>query len=257
MKMRKYVVAAAIAAAATTAVGGTTYAAPVDAPDGSTLSTDLAPGINYTASIVDNSVVISTDAGSLTTVGNQFQILDDHGNMVAGIPLTYRKNNADYPIAAKVRERTVTLTPSTDASQAVPAQDVAQDIAVPQVDAAGLIASAYATPEERETAALGRFVQQVTVASMVGAMIGTIVGGVIGCVGGLVVGGAATAPVAWLLGAGPLAGCIGGAALLAPIGALAGTIALGGPILTVALFQYFETMNTPLDPPAPAPAPGA
>lgn len=254
MNIRKFAAVSFVAIAATGIASGTAYAAPEPQgqPDGTVMSADLAPGIHYTASIVDKSVVISTDAGSLTAVGNQLQILDDRGNLVAGLPLTYRKNNADYPIAAQISARSVTLTPNTEPAAGTPAPDVPHEGSLSQSDALRQVAASYPTPEARDAAALGTFVQQVTVASIAGAMIGTIVGGGIGCVGGLVVGGVATAPVAWLLGAGPLAGCIGGGVLLAPVGTVVGTIAVGGPILAVALFQYFQTMAAPI-----VPAPGA
>ncbi|MEV0354823.1 hypothetical protein AB0H71_02060 [Nocardia sp. NPDC050697] len=252
MRIRQYLGAAAMSIAAVTIATGSAHAAPPAATDDTTITAEVLPGVGYTADIVDNSVVLSTDAGSLTIVDGRFQILDQQGNLLAGLPLTYRRDNADYPIVAEVAGRTITLTPVTDPAAATPAIDVDHSAAVPQADAVARIVAGYSTPQERESAALGRLVQQVSVASIVGAMLGTIIGGGIGCVGGIIVGGAATAPVAWLLGAGPIAGCIGGAFLLAPIGALAGTIAVGGPILGVAVFQYFEAVGTPL-----APAPGA
>ncbi|AHH17930.1 hypothetical protein NONO_c31430 [Nocardia nova SH22a] len=103
MKIRKTAVVAALVATIVGTAYGTAAAAPTpgDKPDTSTVSTDVLPGAHYRASIVDHSVVVTTDGGSLTTLGSQLQVLDAHGQMVAGVPLTYNRDGKDWPIAAR------------------------------------------------------------------------------------------------------------------------------------------------------------
>ncbi|NKY43828.1 hypothetical protein [Nocardia cerradoensis] len=213
-----------------------------------TAGSPVAPEINYTAQIRDQSVFFSTDVGSLAVRGERLDVLDPEGNEVAAIPLTYRMNNLEHRISAVVTDRTVVLTPSVDPTAAVPSPDVPRADVLPIDDALEHVAATYPSPDARSADALGTLVQQVTVASMLSGMIGTIVGAGIGCVAGLVVGTAATTPVAWLLGAGPIAGCVGGAVLFGSIGAIGGTLLVGGPITVGALFQYFQTMNAPIVP---------
>ncbi|KAA0022247.1 hypothetical protein [Antrihabitans cavernicola] len=238
MKVTQLSVVAVAAIAALGIVSGTANAAPVDggANDGTTISTDLLPGIHYTASIVDHSVVVTTDAGRLTTRDGQFEILGANGDLVAGVPLTYRMDQQDFPIAAQISGNTVTLTPS----------------ATPVAAQVHPVAQQYPSVDARNAAAFTTLVQQTTLAAALGAMIGTVVGGVTGCLLGATALTAATIPLAALLGAGPIAGCAAGAVLLGPVGTIAGAIVVGAPIVAVSAFQYFSAVNAPF---APAPAP--
>ncbi|MEU1984469.1 hypothetical protein [Nocardia sp. NPDC019395] len=246
MKYRKLAVTTVSAVAVTGLWSGTAYAQP--APDG-----NGATEIHYSAEIVGKSVVLSTDTGSLAIAGNRLDILDDSGNKVTTVPLTYRMDNLDRPIAAEITDRTVVLTPDADPAAASPARDVPRTDVMPVDAALQQVAATYPDADARSADALATLTQQVSVASILSGMIGTVIGAGIGCIGGLVVGAAATAPVAWLLGAGPIAACLGGAVLFGSVGAIGGTLLVGGPIAVAALFQYFHTMNAPIVPPTTSP----
>ncbi|MDR7167290.1 hypothetical protein J2W56_001008 [Nocardia kruczakiae] len=213
------------------------------------------PEIHYTAQLDGKSVKFSTDVGSLAVRDQHLDVLDDHGNQVAAIPLTYRMNDLDHPIAAAVSDRTVVLTPDTNPAAAMPAADAPRADVHPVAEAVEHVAATYPSPDARSADALATLTQQLTVATMLSGMLATIVGAGVGCVAGLVVGAAATTPVAWLLGAGPIAGCVGGAVLFGSIGAIGGTLLVGGPLAVGAVFQYFQTMNAPIVP-GGSPQPG-
>jgi hypothetical protein len=229
--------------AATALSSGTAFAEP--APDAA-----AASGIHYTANIRGKSVVLSTDRGSMAVRGQHLEILDGHGNEVAAVPLRYRLDNLDHPITAAITGRTVVLTPDANPAAATTARDVPRASVVPVADALRNIAASYPSADARSADALSTLTQQLTVATLSSTLIGTVVGAGIGCVAGLVVGAAATMPVAWLLGTGPIAGCLGGAVLLAPLSGIGSTLLGGGPLAVASVFQYFQTMNAPIVPPA-------
>ncbi|MQY31842.1 hypothetical protein NRB56_74530 [Nocardia sp. RB56] len=248
MKNRKIAVTAAMALAATGVWSGIASAEPPASAAGGT-------ALHYTAKIEGKSVVLSTDLGSLAVHDDRLDILDPAGSPVAGVPLVYRMDNLDHPIKAEVVDKTVVLTPDTTPAAAKPATDLPREGVVQVADGVQQIAASYPNPDARSADALGTLTQQLSVATLLSGMFGTIVGAGVGCVGGLVVGAAATAPVAWLLGAGPVASCLGGAVLFGALGAIGGTLLVGGPIAVAALFQYFQTINAPIVPPAdPQPA---
>ncbi|AHH21040.1 hypothetical protein [Nocardia nova] len=221
----------ALTIAALTIAGGTANADAPAAPQqpGSTLSTDVLPGIHYTANVVDHSVVLRTDGGRLNVRGNQFEILDDNGNLVAGMPLTYKRDQRDWPIAAQVDGRTAVLTPSTNPADAV----------------------ASATPDltpvdDDQTAvfndALGVAANQIGLATGLGVLVGTAIGLVGGCVAGALVGTALMPPIFF---AGAPGGCLAGGSAGVALGAAAGTIILGVPVAIISGIQFFDTINKP------------
>lgn len=113
MKFRKFAATSALVIAAMGIGAGTSYAQPATVGN---------PDIHYTADVVDKSVVVRTDAGSLTTDNNQLQVRDNLGNVVAGFPLSYLRDGLEYPIAAAADgANEVTLTPSVDPAAAHPA----------------------------------------------------------------------------------------------------------------------------------------
>ncbi|NUS91266.1 MAG: hypothetical protein HOQ36_02465, partial [Nocardia sp.] len=79
MNLRKFAVTSALLAVAIGIGTGTSYAAP---------SAVGNHDIHYTADIVGKSVMVRTDAGSLTTENDQLQVRDSFGNVVAGMPLS-------------------------------------------------------------------------------------------------------------------------------------------------------------------------
>ncbi|MFD4462617.1 hypothetical protein [Nocardia sp. NPDC058480] len=247
--IKKFTAAAALAALTVSAVGGQALADPAPAPEPNGLEQielPLAPGINYTASIVDKSVVIATDVGSFTERDGKVQIRNGVGTVVAELPLTYQLAGRAYPIAAEFNGTTATLTPDRNTAAAVTVADAPTTGPLVSIaDARRQADASYPTVEARNAAAFGSLVQQATIASVSGAMIGTVIGGVAGCVLGAAVLTAATLPLAALLGAGPIAGCAAGALMLGPVGTMAGTIFVGAPILAYSAFQYFQTVHAP------------
>lgn len=233
--MKKFAATSAIAIAALTVSAGTAYAdtpSPSDPAAGkpdATISTDVAPGIHYTANVVDQSVVLRADAGRLTTRGNQFELLDGNGNLAFGMPLTYRLDHKDWPIAAQIDAdgRTATLTPSRNPADAV---------ASTQPEAKPIFS------QDDFNAALGVAANQVGLASGLGVLLGTAIGLAGGCVAGAVVGTALMPP---LFFAGAPGGCIAGAISGAALGAAIGTVAIGGPAAVVSLVQMYNTLTAP------------
>ncbi len=248
----KFTTAAALAVLTVSSVGVQALADPTPPSNGlEQIEVPLAPGINYTAGIVDQSVVIATDVGSFTQRDGKVQIHNAGGAVVAELPLTYQIANRAYPIAASFNGTTATLTPDRSSAAAVPVADAAPSGPLVAIaDARRQADASYPTAEARNAAAFGSLVQQATIASVSGAMIGTVIGGVAGCVLGAAVLTAATLPLAALLGAGPIAGCAAGVLMLGPVGTMAGTISVGAPILAYSAFQYFQTVHAPFVAPA-------
>ncbi|MGW1737344.1 hypothetical protein ACWCPQ_00880 [Nocardia sp. NPDC001965] len=223
MQTRRYIAASLLAVAALGATSATAYAAPTPtAPDnGSTLQTDILPGIHYTASIVDSSVVLRTQGGSLTVQGSQFQVLDDQGRLVAGLPLTYLKDGKEWPIAAQVDGNTATFTPSTDPAQARPAA-MLQPVGAEDFDSA-----------------LSMAATQFGLATGIGTLLGSLIGGALGCVAGAVIGAPLVVPTFFV---GPIGLCITGAAAGVTLGVAAGVVLIGVPVGIAAALQFYDTV---------------
>lgn len=215
MKLRNGLIAI-FATAAT--VAGLVTAAPANAAPPST-------DIGYTADVVGDHVVFSTDVGSLRTSGGQFQIVDAKGNVAASIPLLYNLEDQQFPIIADITGNTATLTPVREGGTKVNVSDTVRK----------QVADGPRTQQERDTQALSTLGTYVSVSVAVGGLIGTIVGGVLGCVVGAVIG----------VGVGCFPGLVAGAG----IGTIIGTIAVGGPTLVGAGIQFFNTINSPFTPP--------
>lgn len=229
MGMKSFVAASVLMAATVGMAGGTAYAAPVPEPEppaGSTLRTDILPGIHYTASIVDNSVVLRTDGGSLTTRGTQFQVLDGEGRLVAGMPLTYLRDGREWPIAARVDGNTATFTPSTNPADTRSAT-MLQPVDIENVG------------DVDPNTALGMVGTQFGLATAVGTLLGSLVGGALGCVAGAVIGAPLVVPTFF---AGPVGLCIAGAATGITLGAAAGMILIGVPVGIASAIQFYNSV---------------
>lgn len=231
------VTAFAITAVVTTSSIASAAPEPAVPPPASTLETEILPGIHYTANIVDTSVVLTTDAGSLTTQGNQFQVLDTTGKLVAGFPLTYYRDGKEWPIAAQIDGRRATLTPSTEPETATPLEDAALPLQPTALD--------VQSPEF--TAAIVNFGTEVALGVGIGSLIGTAIGAGIGCIaGGALVGTAVAVPTIGTLAVpGFLGGCLVTGAAAGAIGAVAGTIIVGGPVAVASALQFYNAINAP------------
>ncbi|MFE3255212.1 hypothetical protein [Nocardia sp. NPDC059229] len=227
--LNKFTATAALAVAALAITTGTAAA---DAPatqerPGSTISTDVVPGIHYTANVVDHSVVLRTDAGRINVRGSQFEVLDADGKLAFGMPLTYQLDKKDWPIAAQVDAdgKTITLTPSADPAQATPAAEVA-------------LKPIFSEDDLND--ALGVAGTQIGLATAIGGMLGAAIGLAGGCIAGAVVG-TTLMPPAFLVGA--PGGCIAGAGVGAGLGTAIGTLAIGAPVTVVSLIQMYNTLT--------------
>lgn len=227
MNIKKLAVTSALVIAAMGITAGTANAAPAPA-DAPAASTQAQQAINYTVARAGDAVLVTTDAGSITTSGNQLEVRDGQGNVVTGVPLTYQLNGQAFPIAAQVNGNTATLTPSVNPAQATAATDIALPLS--DVDLPAAVASVK---------------DQISLAASVGGIVGAIVAGGTGCILGAVALTAATIPLAALLGAGPVAGCLAGAVMLAPVGALGGAIFVGGPVVLASAFQFAQVLQAP------------
>ncbi|SUA47463.1 hypothetical protein [Nocardia africana] len=214
MKFTKFAATSALVIAALGISTGTGMAAPAGNPD-----------IHYTANVVDKSVVVQTDAGSLAAEGDQFQVRDNHGKVVAGFPLSYLRDGLEYPIAAHIEGNRATLTPSTNPATAHPAP-MLHDVAS-QADKDSALQAAY---------------NEFGIATSIGTLVGTAIG--IG--GGCLLGAALGTP--FLIVPGAIGGCLTGAALGAPLGAAAGLVAVGGISGVLVAVEYFNRLNAPAAP---------
>ncbi|MFE3541797.1 hypothetical protein ACFXK0_02360 [Nocardia sp. NPDC059177] len=234
MKFSKVAATSALVIAALGVATGTSHAAPATAPIPAFLDgveqgvAQVLPGIHWKTGIEGDAVVVETDAGSLTTENNQFQVRDAQGAVVAAFPLAYTLDDVEYPIDAAVDGTRALLTPRTDAASARPVSLVKP---VVRQDAFDDAVSAAAT--------------QFGIITSIGTLVGTIVGGGAGCaiggIGGLVLG----IPVLDLGGATGLAGCLAGAAVGIPLGAAAGLVLTGVPAAIVVGIGFHNRINAP------------
>ncbi|MGY4099604.1 hypothetical protein ACW2Q0_08590 [Nocardia sp. R16R-3T] len=229
MKTMKFAAVAALAIASLTVAAGTATAdVPAGAQKpGATVSTDVAPGIHYTANVVDHSVVLRTDEGRINVRGTQFEILDANGNLAFGMPLTYNLDKQQWPIAAQVDAdgHGVTLTPSTNPADAVAIDQPA-------------LKPVYSQDDFND--ALGVASTQIGLATAIGGMVGAAIGLAGGCIAGAVVGAELMPPVFFI---GAPGGCIAGAGVGAGLGTAIGTLALGVPVAVVSAIQMYNTLN--------------
>ncbi|MEU4415546.1 hypothetical protein AB0G00_09110 [Nocardia salmonicida] len=234
MNFSKVAATSALVIAALGVATGTSHAAPAPAPvpaflDGVNQGVNqVLPGINWKTGIEGDAVVVETDAGSLTTANNQFQVRDNQGNVVAALPLAYTIDDLEYPIDAVVDGTRATLTPRTDAASARPStllKDVVRQDAFD--DAVGAAAT------------------QFGIITAIGTLVGTLTGGVAGCAiggaGGMLLG----IPVLALGGATGVAGCLAGAAVGIPLGAAAGLVLTGVPAAIAIGIGFANRINAP------------
>ncbi|APE36544.1 hypothetical protein BOX37_24400 [Nocardia mangyaensis] len=233
MKMRKMAIASMVAIAAVgiagTAGNAGAVPAPVAPPGG--IATQIIPGmVNYTADRDDTAAIITTDAGTLTVANGQFQIKNADGVIVGGVPLEVSIDDIAYPVKAEINGNTARLTPTTDGAYYKPSANAPKEINA-------------VSPQQREASAWQKFGSRLSVGAAIGALIGAVGAAGVGCIAGGVVGGAVTAPIALLLGGGPIAGCIAGAVMLAPVGTMAGALFVGVPVAIAAAIEYFLTVS--------------
>ncbi|MBF6298348.1 hypothetical protein IU459_12450 [Nocardia amamiensis] len=236
MLMRKFAATSALLIAALGVTAGTVNAAPAG---------EAASGaVNFTAHATDNKSIIKTDAGSLVVEDGVFKVKAANGAVVAGMPLTFRVDDFEFPIAADVSDRTATLTPQLDRSHAV-----YKPVALPFEDKAP-----WKTEYDREQAAWSRLTSTISTGAAIGTLVGGLGGAAVGCVLGGIAG--ATVAAATIVGLfGPFIpaaaiGCIGGIIAVGALGTVAGQLLVTAPVAIGAAIQYFTTINQPFTPPA-------
>ncbi|MFE3960739.1 hypothetical protein ACFXPS_42000 [Nocardia sp. NPDC059091] len=204
---------------------GTAHAAPAQ-PD--SIDIDIAPGVHYTGSSDDNSVVVNTPFGSLITKGSQFQVLDNRGGLVAGEPLT----------------STIETTPRAQpdlASTTEPAPNavIPVDADAPQPRVRPVDATADFN------GALALAATQFGLATGVGTVAGGVIGLGIGCGLGALTGGFTALPTGPIAVPAALLGCVIGASVGGGIGAVAGGALLGVPVGIASAVQMYNSLTTP------------
>ncbi|WP_019931336.1 hypothetical protein [Nocardia sp. BMG111209] len=278
--MRKFAAYAALTVSAVGVAAAPAYADPAAAAPTTGVAIDQAGvihvpasqtlevnGVHYTVAQDGGSAVLTATDGSFKTVGSSLVVSNATGDAVDSIPLSYRKDATEFPIAAQISDNTVRLTPDTapeagkPVDHAITAEAIAagQDVTKPQAK------DVYESFSPRDLQELTAFSQRASISSTVGAITGAIIGGVGGCLIGAVVGSVSTAITTLLAGVlpGALVGCIAGAATVGAAGSLTGTIIATGPVLLWSAYQYFSTLSSPcvgpgtycVDPNAPAPVP--
>ncbi|MFE3259634.1 hypothetical protein ACFXPS_20815 [Nocardia sp. NPDC059091] len=236
MLMRKFAATAALAVAAVAITAGTVNAAPAEQADNGV--------INYSATNTpDNGAIIHTDAGSMVIENNTFEIKAANGTVVAGMPLSFRVDDFEFPIAAQISDdHTASITPQYDVNHAV-----YKPVALPYEDQAP-----WKSDYDREQAAWNRLKDTISTGATIGTLVGGLGGAAVGCIAGIGVGLVATGALATLFGLGPLGGCVLGAATVGFLGTLAGQLFVTAPVAIAAAIQYFSTINEPHIQPAPA-----
>lgn len=221
------VTAAAIAISATTAAVATAASA----------SDDRAVGVS--AHTTDSRSVITIDRGSFAVENNVFEVKATDGTVLAGMPLTFRIDDFEFPITADISGDTATLTPQLDVARAV-----YEPVALPYEDQAP-----WKNEYDRETAAWSRLTSTISTGAALGTLVGGIGGAALGCVLGGVAG--ATVAAATIIGLfGPFIpagaiGCLGGVVAVGALGTVAGQLLVTAPIAVAAVVQYFTTINAP------------
>ncbi|MFF7944804.1 hypothetical protein ACFZC5_34360 [Nocardia gamkensis] len=225
--MRKMVAVAAGLVAAVAVVSGGAVAQPE------------TEEVNFTARATDTQSIITTDVGSMVIEDGVFKIKAANGTVLTGMPLRFRVDDFEFPIAAEIAGRTATLTPQFDTAQA----DY-KPVALPFENQAP-----WKNEYDREQAAWSRLTTTITMGATLGTLVGGIGGGAVGCVvGGIAGATVASATIIGLFGAfipAAAIGCLGGIIAVGALGTLAGQLLITAPIAIVAAIQYFTTINQP------------
>ncbi|MTE12134.1 hypothetical protein [Nocardia aurantiaca] len=226
MRLKKFAAVSALVVAAVGVTAGTVNAAPAADDNGA---------INYAVTTTDTSSILRTDAGSLVNDNGNLEIKAANGTVVAKMPLSFRVDDFEFPIAAEIADHTATLTPQYDMDHAV-----YKPVALPYEDQAP-----WKSDYDREQAAWNRMKDTISTGATIGTLVGGIGGAAVGCVAGVAAGLVATGALAGLFGLGPLGGCVLGASAVGFLGTLAGQILITAPVAIAAAIQYFSTINGP------------
>ncbi|MET9025890.1 hypothetical protein ABZW96_09725 [Nocardia sp. NPDC004168] len=230
MLMRKFAATSALLIAALGVTAGTVNAAPAAEAD---------DAVNFTAHATDTQSIITTDAGSMVVEDGVFKVKAANGNVLTGMPMTFRVDDFEFPIAAEIADHTATLTPQFDMAHAT-----YKPVALPFEDKAP-----WKSEYDREQAAFNRMKDTISTGATIGTLVGGIGGGAVGCVlGGIAGATVASAAIVGLFGAfipAAAIGCLGGIIAVGALGTLAGQLLITAPVAIGAAIQYFTTINQP------------
>lgn len=199
MKLTRFAATSALIIAAMTTAMGTAYADPAPA----------AP-VGWTVTPAGTDVIVDTTAGSLSNEDNHLVVRDSAGELVDSVPLAIAADGFSHPVAAVIDGNRATLTADVSPAAATPVSSSLPGLQ--QVDLPAAVAGVK---------------DNIGLSASVGGFLGAATGIVGGCLLGIITGVVVTAPLATLLGAGPVGGCVVGAVALGAIGSLTGT-AIGG-----------------------------
>ncbi|MCJ0976884.1 hypothetical protein MTX35_04115 [Rhodococcus sp. ARC_M12] len=219
MKLTRFAATSALVIAAMTTAMGTAYADPAPA---------LATPVGWNVTQAGNQVLVDTTAGTLSNEDNHLVVRDANGALVDSVPLAIAADGFSHPVAAVIDGNHATLTADVSPAAATPVS--ASLPGLQQVDLPAAVAGVK---------------DNLSLTASVGGFLGAATGIVGGCLLGIITGVVVTAPVATLLGAGPIGGCVIGAIALGAIGSLAGTSAGGLGAVIGNAGQFIQLLNAP------------
>ncbi|MFE3002684.1 hypothetical protein ACFXG4_47950 [Nocardia sp. NPDC059246] len=226
--MKKFVAVAAGVVAAVGIASGSAGAQP--AADGV---------VDFTARATDTQSIITSQAGSMVVEDGVFKVKAANGTVLTGMPLRFRVDDFEFPIAADIAGRSATLTPQYDTAHAM-----YKPVALPFEDKAP-----WKSDYDREQAAWSRLTSTISMGATIGTAVGGIGGAALGCVlGGIAGATVAAATIIGLFGAflpAAAIGCLGGIIAVGALGTVAGQLLVTAPAAIVAAIQYFTTINEP------------
>ncbi|MFI6369044.1 hypothetical protein ACIBG0_40780 [Nocardia sp. NPDC050630] len=195
--------------------------------------------VGFTAHATDTQSAVTADVGSMVVESGVFKIKAVNGTVLTGMPLKFRVDDFEFPIAADIAGRTVTLTPQFDLAHAT-----YKPVALPFEEKAP-----WKNEYDREQAAWSRMTSTITMGATLGTLVGGLGGGAVGCVlGGIAGATVAAAAIVGLFGAfipAAAIGCLGGIIAVGALGTVAGQLLITGPVAIGAAIQYFSTVNQP------------
>ena len=222
MKLKKLAAVATMTIAAMGITAGTSYAAPAAQDENA---------INYEVRPDGESIETVIDAGQfrISGDGESVELQDDDGNTVLSLPLAIQLGDLQLPFEREISEdgKTLTLTPPTDLSKAVPVAP--EDKVGPSITPVALKLTDVASPDEN-LKSQQNFISQLGMATA----IGTVAGAIIGCIVGATVGLVGTIP-----------GAIGGCVVGAGGGGTIGAFVAGGPTAVVAGIAVVQDLLAP------------
>ncbi|NUS44214.1 MAG: hypothetical protein HOQ24_11065 [Mycobacteriaceae bacterium] len=227
MRIRSTAVAAALATAVAVAGAGVANATP------GTPGT-AASEVTYRAQMVDRTVVTTLQHGTFDIAkdGRSVRIQNDSGREMSRMPLAMRLDGAEKPVRAELSadRHVLRLTPELALPQGAQLKPTAADRK-----------SVKPIASQRENqAAASEFLNTMSIGTAVGSLLGLAAGAGVGVIIGIAAAAVACATII---------GCFVAAlpvfATVAAVGGILGTLAVGGPTLLYAAWEYGNVLIAP------------